>query len=140
MTWQVRSFSWKDKWNLADGPNRAVRRAMEQENKKERDLARRDYVSDIRKLVEFVRGRDPRWTALRIKQKQDEQAKAEQVERTKRDAEMARLAQKQRFQEEVSGLSIFVVDPAYSVSSIVLFMFCKKKIVAFVFGFSFSCK
>lgn len=82
---------------------------MEQENKKERELARREYVSDIRELVEFVRGRDPRWTALRIKQKQDEQAKAEQAERTKREAEIARIAQKQLFQEEVSGSSIVVV-------------------------------
>ena len=31
-----RSFAWRDKWNLAEGPNRYVRREMEKENKKER--------------------------------------------------------------------------------------------------------
>jgi DnaJ family protein A protein 5 len=92
----VRSFSWKDKWNLAEGPNRLYRRAMEKENKKERDVARREYVNDIRSLVEFVRRRDPRWAAARLKQKQDEQAKADAAAQAKKQSDQAKAEQRQK--------------------------------------------
>lgn len=56
----ARPYYTKDKWNLADAPNREVRRAMEKENKKERLHARRDYSSRVKALAQFVRKRDPR--------------------------------------------------------------------------------
>jgi DnaJ family protein A protein 5 len=95
-----RSFAWRDKWNLAEGPNRYVRREMEKENKKEREQARKEYIADVRDVTDFVKRRDPRWAAWRLKQKQDELDKAEQVEKAKRDQEAARAQQRQRLQEE----------------------------------------
>lgn len=45
----VKSFIWMDKWRLSDAPNRIVRRAMEKENKKARDTAKKEY-NDVVKV------------------------------------------------------------------------------------------
>ena len=44
----VKSFQWMDKWRLRDAPNRFVRRAMEKENKKAREAARKEYNDTVR--------------------------------------------------------------------------------------------
>ncbi|KAF8339696.1 DnaJ domain-containing protein [Cantharellus anzutake] len=66
----AKDFSWKDKWNLADAPDRRTRRLMEQENKKARDDTRREYNDAVRSLVHFIRKRDPRYKAHMAKQAQ----------------------------------------------------------------------
>mmetsp|Transcript_28108 Transcript_28108/g.110515 ORF Transcript_28108/g.110515 Transcript_28108/m.110515 type:complete len:279 (-) Transcript_28108:1543-2379(-) len=38
-----RSFGFAEKWNLAEAPNREIRRAMERENKKERTRAKKEF-------------------------------------------------------------------------------------------------
>jgi DnaJ family protein A protein 5 len=43
-----KTFQWADKWRLSDAPNRYVRRAMEKENKKAREVAKKDYNDTIR--------------------------------------------------------------------------------------------
>ncbi|UZJ51710.1 hypothetical protein CBS101457_001030 [Exobasidium rhododendri] len=55
-----KGFQWKDGHRLHDAPDRRVRRAMEKENKRLRDEARREYNDVIRSLVSFLRKRDPR--------------------------------------------------------------------------------
>ena len=45
------SFSWEDKYNPSDVPNRQVRRAIEKENKKFRDVARKKYNDTVRALA-----------------------------------------------------------------------------------------
>lgn len=57
----TKSFSWKEKWRLAEAPDRRVRRLMEKENKKMRDDAIRDFNDAVRSLVAFVKKRDPRY-------------------------------------------------------------------------------
>ncbi|ROV89331.1 hypothetical protein VMCG_09621 [Cytospora schulzeri] len=57
----AKSFSWKEKWRLAEAPDRRVRRLMEKENKKMRDEAIRDFNDAVRSLVAFVKKRDPRY-------------------------------------------------------------------------------
>ncbi|CAK7241324.1 MAG: hypothetical protein STHCBS139747_002785, partial [Sporothrix thermara] len=59
----LKSFSWKDKYRLSDAPDRAIRRMMEKENKKARELAAREFNDAVRSLVAFVRKRDPRYVA-----------------------------------------------------------------------------
>lgn len=44
----AKSFQWMDKWRLSEAPNRYVKRAMEKENKKARDTARKEYNDTIR--------------------------------------------------------------------------------------------
>ncbi|XP_073996505.1 dnaJ homolog subfamily C member 21 [Rhodnius prolixus] len=53
-------YSWLDKYNIRDAPNRKVLRLMEKENKKIRDKARKERNEEIRALVAFVRKRDKR--------------------------------------------------------------------------------
>lgn len=43
-----KSFQWLDKWRLSDAPNRFVRRAMEKENKKARDVGKKEYNDTVR--------------------------------------------------------------------------------------------
>ncbi|KAJ7573863.1 DnaJ domain-containing protein [Mycena floridula] len=58
-----KDFAWKDQWNLAEAPDRRVRRLMEKDNRKARDDARREYNDTIRTLTKFIRKRDPRYKA-----------------------------------------------------------------------------
>ncbi|KAF8349008.1 hypothetical protein F5887DRAFT_948736 [Amanita rubescens] len=70
----AKDFSWCDKWNLGDAPDRRVRRLMEKENKKVRDDTRREYNDTIRSLTRFLRKRDPRYKTY-----VDQQAKQSQT-------------------------------------------------------------
>lgn len=57
----ARSYSWVDKWNMSEAPDRRYRRAMEKENKQERQDAIKEFNDAVRNLVGFVRKRDPRY-------------------------------------------------------------------------------
>ncbi|KAG8881847.1 hypothetical protein FRB98_004092 [Tulasnella sp. 332] len=59
----AKDFIWVEYWNLAEAPDRRVRRQMERENKKVRDDARREYNDVVRALALFLRKRDPRYKA-----------------------------------------------------------------------------
>lgn len=56
----VKTFSWKDEYRYSTAGDRRTRRAMERENKKARDTARREYNETIRSYVAFLKKRDPR--------------------------------------------------------------------------------
>lgn len=56
----VKTFSWKDEYRYSTAGDRRTRRAMERENKKARDTARREYNETIRSFVSFLKKRDPR--------------------------------------------------------------------------------
>ena len=74
------SFSWEDKYNPAEVPNRQVRRAIEKENKKFRDIARKKYNETVRALASYVRKRDPRVMSFELESRarklEDEMKKA----------------------------------------------------------------
>lgn len=42
-----KSFSWCDKYRLSEAPDRRIRRAMEKENKKFRDAARKEFNDTV---------------------------------------------------------------------------------------------
>ncbi|CAO3591700.1 unnamed protein product [Absidia cylindrospora] len=94
-----KSFQWVDKWRLSDAPNRFVRRAMEKENKKAREVAKKDYNDTIRNLAVFLRKRDPRMKAYQEEeQKRKEEAAA--VQKAKLLKEKQELqAQRANYQE-----------------------------------------
>ena len=79
----ARDYAWVDKYNTREAPNRQVRRAMEQENKKLRDKAKKERNEEVRALVAFVKKRDKRVQAY--KKKLEERA-----------AEVARLAKEKK--------------------------------------------
>nr|POE95491.1 dnaj protein jjj1 like [Quercus suber] len=56
----VMDFCWADQYDAMAGVNRKSRRVMEEENKKVRKKARREYNDTIRGLAEFVKKRDKR--------------------------------------------------------------------------------
>lgn len=56
-----KTFSWKDKHNLAEAPDRYIRRLMEKENKRMREEGIKEFNEAVRSLVMFVRKRDPRY-------------------------------------------------------------------------------
>ncbi|KAF4692453.1 DnaJ sub C member 21 [Perkinsus olseni] len=69
------SFGWYDKWDVRQAEGRRMRRAMEQENARERKSKKKDYNDKVRHLVEYVRNRDPRVA----EQKKVEQMEADRV-------------------------------------------------------------
>lgn len=73
-----KSYTWKEKYDIRQAPNRPTQRLMEKENKKLRDSARRSRNEEVRALVAFVRKRDKRVIEYRktLEQKQEEQKKS----------------------------------------------------------------
>jgi DnaJ family protein A protein 5 len=55
-----KSYAWLDPYDIRDAPNRRMVRAVEKENKKVRDKARKQRNEEVRNLVAFVRKRDKR--------------------------------------------------------------------------------
>lgn len=86
-------FAWEDEYNLTEAPNRNVRRLMEKENNKNRATAKKEYSSQIKCLVEYVRRRDKRVIEAKVqaaaeKERKEKEAKEQSVRRA---AEMVRL-------------------------------------------------
>jgi DnaJ family protein A protein 5 len=97
----AKGFAWVDVYRLSEAPDRRYRRAMEKENQKLRDDARRDFNDAVRALVAFVRKRDPRYTPNT--QSADEKAKAQRDAR-KAQAARARAAQMAKLEQEAQAL------------------------------------
>ncbi|OII75460.1 DnaJ domain-containing protein [Cryptosporidium ubiquitum] len=103
----TRTFSWKDIWNLNQAQNRQIRRAMEAENNKERKKGKKEYNETIRKLVEYVKKRDPRVISyMRNKsekimklQKEKEIQKKMEEEVRRRARDEARIEEMKRMEE-----------------------------------------
>jgi len=86
-----KAFGHADKWNPKDAPTRQHRRAMEAENKKARQAAKKDFNSEVRQLVRFVQKRDPRVLAAQKQQMKDRAEKgqkdvAEAAQKKEREA------------------------------------------------------
>ncbi|KAG0280609.1 hypothetical protein BGZ95_009451 [Linnemannia exigua] len=95
-----KSFSWCDKYRLSEAPDRRIRRAMEKENKKFRDAARKEFNDTVLSLASYVRKRDPRFLAYQEQQKQKQkQVQADLKARIEREKEALR-AKAEQFQEQ----------------------------------------
>ncbi|KAJ3020238.1 hypothetical protein HKX48_001126 [Thoreauomyces humboldtii] len=66
----VKSYRWHDKYRLSEAPDRRVRRLMEKDNKRAREVARREFNETVRSLAAFLRKRDPRYKGYQEAQKQ----------------------------------------------------------------------
>lgn len=100
-------FSWEDKYNILEAPNRQVKRAMEKENSKFRDDARKEYISKIRSLVAYVKKRDERLTAIEEersrKKKENEAKKEEEKKREKERRKEVREQWKNNMESEIEA-------------------------------------
>mmetsp|Transcript_53502 Transcript_53502/g.160099 ORF Transcript_53502/g.160099 Transcript_53502/m.160099 type:complete len:493 (-) Transcript_53502:78-1556(-) len=81
------SFAWADKYDPRDAENRRVRRAIDDENRKARRVAKRERQEDVLALVRFVKRRDPRVKEARARMER---------ERSEREAEAKREAERKR--------------------------------------------
>ncbi|XP_078476929.1 dnaJ homolog subfamily C member 21 isoform X1 [Lampetra fluviatilis] len=90
-----RLFSWKEAYDTRQGSNRWEKRAMEKENRKLRERARRERSEAVRELVAFARKRDPRVATHKrvLEERNAEKARRSQEARRRQKAERARLAE-----------------------------------------------
>ncbi|XP_073537675.1 dnaJ homolog subfamily C member 21 isoform X2 [Phyllobates terribilis] len=90
----AKNFAWKEEYDTRQASNRWEKRAMEKENKKTRDKARRERNELVRELVAFVRKRDKRVHAHRKLVEEQNAEKAKKVEEMRRQQKIqnAKLA------------------------------------------------
>ena len=95
------SFSWEDKYNPSDVPNRQVRRAIEKENKKFRDIARKKYNETVRALALYIRKRDPRVMRFEL------ESRDRKIEEERKKIEMKlELESKRKEKRELSRIAL----------------------------------
>ncbi|XP_057566067.1 dnaJ homolog subfamily C member 21 isoform X2 [Hippopotamus amphibius kiboko] len=116
-----KSFAWKEEYDTRQASNRWEKRAMEKENKKMRDKARKEKNELVRQLVAFIRKRDRRVQAHRKlveeqnaekarkaeamrRQQKLKQANMRNHEKSKKHREMVALL-KQQLEEEEANFS-----------------------------------
>lgn len=100
-----KTFVWHEKYDTREAPNRRVSRAMEKENKKLRDAAKKSRNEEIRELVQYVRKRDKRVKAHKEKREEEERNKALQIKQ-KRDAEKRERLEKMKDYKELDWNSM----------------------------------
>lgn len=95
----VMDFCWVDQYDVMAGPNRKSRRVMEEENKKLRKKARREYNETVRGLAEFVKKRDKRVIDMQKKREEERERKREEEKERKKELERQK-AERARMYEE----------------------------------------
>ncbi|XP_043707133.1 DNAJ protein JJJ1 homolog [Telopea speciosissima] len=95
----VLDFCWIDEYDVLAGPNRKSRRLMEEENKKLRKKARKEYNDTVRGLAEFVKKRDKRVIEMQMKRTQEQEKKKEEERIRKKEAQQAKLAKAMLYEE-----------------------------------------
>ena len=95
-----KSFAWKDLHNLRDAQDRRVKRLMEKENRRAREVARREYNETVRGLAVFIRRRDPRYKAFQASQQSTSTIATAAEEQERRRVEAARRIEAKRAEAE----------------------------------------
>ncbi|XP_034752573.1 dnaJ homolog subfamily C member 21 isoform X3 [Etheostoma cragini] len=90
-----KNFAWKEEYDSRQASNRWEKRAMEKENKKTREKARKERNELLRQLVAFVRKRDRRVQAHRKLVEEQNAEKIKKVEELRREQRLkqAKLAE-----------------------------------------------
>ncbi|MEE6458003.1 hypothetical protein FKM82_000141 [Ascaphus truei] len=96
----VKNFAWKEEYDTRQASNRWEKRAMEKENKKTRDKARKERNELVRELVAFIRKRDKRVQAHRklVEEQNAEKAKKMEEHRRQQKLQQAKLAEQYKEQ------------------------------------------
>ncbi|KAM3600093.1 uncharacterized protein V6R79_017312 [Siganus canaliculatus] len=95
-----KNFAWKEEYDTRQASNRWEKRAMEKENKKTREKARKERNELVRQLVAFVRKRDRRVQAHRklVEEQNAEKVKKMEEQRRKQKLSQAKLAEEYKEQ------------------------------------------
>lgn len=83
-----KNFAWKEEYDTRQASNRWEKRAMEKENKKTREKARKERNDLVRQLVAFVRKRDRRVQAHRKLVEEQNAEKTKKVEELRRQQKL----------------------------------------------------
>ncbi|XAR63801.1 hypothetical protein NMG60_11023894 [Bertholletia excelsa] len=95
----VMDFCWVDQYDVMAGPNRKSRRVMEDENKKLRKKARREYNETVRGLAEFVKKRDKRVIDMLVKRNEERDRKREEERKKKKELERQKMERARAYEE-----------------------------------------
>lgn len=101
----VMDFVWVDEYDSKAGENRKVRRLMEEENKKLRRKAKREYNETVRGLAAFAKKRDKRVIDMVVKRNEEMEKRKEEEREKKKEAERLR-AEKVRAYKEPEWASV----------------------------------
>lgn len=95
----VMDFCWVDEYDVMAGPNRKSRRVMEEENKKLRKKAKREYNETVRELAAFVKKRDRRVMDMMVKKNEEIERKREEERERKKRLEKERMERAKSYEE-----------------------------------------
>ncbi|KAK4350347.1 hypothetical protein RND71_029660 [Anisodus tanguticus] len=95
----VMDFCWVDQYDVMAGPNRKSRRVMEDENKKLRKKARREYNETVRGLAEFVKKRDKRVIDMQMKRNEEMEKKKEEERKRRKELERQKAERTKKYVE-----------------------------------------
>ncbi|KAK3698513.1 hypothetical protein QZH41_004022 [Actinostola sp. cb2023] len=103
-----KTYSWCNKYDILQAPNRRTLRVMEKENKKIRDAMKKERNDEVRVLVGFVKKRDKRVKLYmeRLKEKHEERKKILEQKKLEAKREREKMLQEYETQEwhSMSGL------------------------------------
>lgn len=92
-------FGWVDEYDASIGPNRRTRRAMEEENKKVRKKAKREYNDTVRGLAAFVKKRDKRVIDMMVKRNMEEEKRRAEEKARKKEEERKKMERARMYEE-----------------------------------------
>ncbi|XP_056146343.1 dnaJ homolog subfamily C member 21 isoform X2 [Lampris incognitus] len=97
-TWK--NFAWKEEYDTRQASNRWEKRAMEKENKKTRDKARKERNELVRQLVAYVRKRDRRVQAHKRLVEEQNAEKVKKVEELRRKQKLSQSKLAEEYKEQ----------------------------------------
>ncbi|XP_075397041.1 dnaJ homolog subfamily C member 21 [Tenrec ecaudatus] len=95
-----KNFAWKEEYDTRQAANRWEKRAMEKENKKIRDKARREKNELVRQLVAFIRKRDKRVQAHRKLVEEQNAEKVRKAEEMRRQQKLKQAKLAEQYKEQ----------------------------------------
>ncbi|CAL1381627.1 unnamed protein product [Linum trigynum] len=95
----VLDFCWADQYDVMAGPDRRSRRLMEEENKKLRKKAKRDFNETVRGLADFVKKRDKRVIDMMVKKNAEMERKKEEEKERKKKLEREKMERMRAYEE-----------------------------------------
>lgn len=95
----VMDFCWVDQYDVMAGPNRKSRRLMEDENKKLRKKAKREYNDTVRGLAEYVKKRDKRVIDMQVKKGLEMDKKREEERERKKELERIKMEKARAYED-----------------------------------------
>uniref|UniRef100_A0A8C9Y2X6 DnaJ homolog subfamily C member 21 n=1 Tax=Sander lucioperca TaxID=283035 RepID=A0A8C9Y2X6_SANLU len=95
-----KNFAWKEEYDSRQASNRWEKRAMEKENKKTREKARKERNELVRQLVAFVRKRDRRVQAHRKLVEEQNAEKIKKVEELRREQRLRQAKLAEEYKEQ----------------------------------------